>query len=274
MQNAVTIPMLEALPVLEATGSAVFVVSRDGRMVWLSRAAEMLTLTAKTAITGREASHVLKLLDEDGQPIAFWQQAGESPLKMAGTAMLVNRFGAEFPVFFTAAPASGGVVLSATLRPPEPIGAAALSLDGDLAAADGLRTKSDAEAAIRQCVEGGDRKCAAVFAVDRLPVYRRRYGPAAVKQLKSDYAQHLCHALRGGDELYEWGAPGFLILLEREGAEGEVREELKRIASRRLECSLQGSSAIISLQAQWNVKPLWGDESADDLIAELEQFVQ
>lgn len=262
--------------VLDELNDAVFLTSADGSVLYINQRASLLAqCTAESAI-GRNIAETLSLLDANGDLLIDWS-AEWTP--ESGFARLMNHYHAELPVLFSRnrLAGNGPWIVTFTMIPPIDVLPAPVQVPAALDVLDTgpaeLGSREGAEQAIRDCVDQGLRKFAILLVAERLKLYRNRYGPAAAQSLKSTYARHLARTLQQGDEFYDWSPTRVLVLAERD-AEGSlhIKQEIQRVATRRIECPLKDDSGIVSLQSDWTIVPMFGDDSPEDLIAQLNQF--
>lgn len=261
----------------DAVHEAIIGLDETGSVVLMNRPAENLTQWTAEEATGKQLSEVAALY-QDGQ-LSFTDLNGfsEPGPVTTGCAVLRSRAGVEIPVWFNlvrAAEEFRGFVVSfhpqfgAPVRRTE---SAAPMATGPVAdAIISLGSRAAAEQAVGRVVEADQRSYASVFAPARLAVYQGRYGTAGVAKIKSAFAQHLSEQLTAGDDIYDWTSTSLLAILTRDKPMEEVLHQVRSIAARKVDITLRGG--IVSLTAEVRLLPLFGDKSAEDLVAELDQL--
>ncbi len=104
-------------------------------------------------------------------------------------------------------------------------------------------------------VTEGRKTFAVIFVIERLDLINARFGHAVGDQMLLFYCQHLAQSFSSADKLFRWSGPSVLAVLERDAALGNVRDEVTRIASKRLSKTVQvGARAVLlPVAAHWTV---------------------
>ncbi len=140
----------------------------------------------------------------------------------------------------------------------------------------GLPSRPAAEEALSACCEHGAGTYAVAFVVERIMSINTRFGHAAGDQVITLMGDHLKRSFSVDDRLYRWTGPSFLLILKREQLLAEVRAEVVRSLSVRLEKTLEigKRSVLLPVSASWAVYPLENETGAEPLIEKIEVFVR
>lgn len=140
----------------------------------------------------------------------------------------------------------------------------------------GLPQRPEAEAALLVIAQQNRRVYAVIFVIERLELINVRFGYAAGDQVLVLFSQHLSQNLSRADHLFRWSGPAMLALLEREEPTKQVREEVARITSQRLEKTvLLGSrSVLLPVGASWAIFPVADFRPVQLLFHQFDSFVQ
>jgi GGDEF domain-containing protein len=113
-----------------------------------------------------------------------------------------------------------------------------------------------AEAALAIAAREPARHFVAIFVVNRVQLINARYGAAIGDQALNVARNHLAASLSG--MLFRWRGPSFLSLLQHPGHVEQIRAELQRIASCKLEKNVEfGSrSVLLPITLAWTVFPM------------------
>ena len=110
----------------------------------------------------------------------------------------------------------------------------------------GLPDRNLAEAALSQCAAANEKAYAVIFIADRVQLINARFGYAAGDEVLQTINAHIQKGLRQGDRLYRWRGPSFLALLRRPDPVDAIRAEMTRIASTRLEKTVEiGTRSVL-----------------------------
>ncbi|MGB9604406.1 MAG: diguanylate cyclase domain-containing protein [Bryobacteraceae bacterium] len=123
---------------------------------------------------------------------------------------------------------------------------------------DGLG-RAEAEEALARVLEEGSHAFVAVYVVARAELIRGRFGPNAAEQVVQFFRHHLAAGLLSSDKVFRWGPASFVVIMERRGSLDEVREEAERVASVRLEKTIQVGSrtALLPVTSRCAVIPVF-----------------
>jgi len=139
---------------------------------------------------------------------------------------------------------------------------------------DGTARKK-AEAVITDAIRHGRDAHVVVFVLDRYALITRRFGRAATDELLQLYGIHLAQGLAATDELFRWTGPSFVALLERPGSQEDIRRELARLGSVRLErvLRLYDRAALVLVSASWTVFRVQDYNSPELCSQQIDSFV-
>jgi len=135
--------------------------------------------------------------------------------------------------------------------------------------------RAEAEQALAQAVQEGAHVFAAVFVVDRVELVNARFGPNAGEQLVRYFRHHLAQGLLSSDSVYRWGVASFVVLLDRPYSLESTRSEVQRVASVRLEKTIQigTRTVLLPVTCRWSVLPVFDAVSLQQLVDEIDKFV-
>lgn len=139
--------------------------------------------------------------------------------------------------------------------------------------ATGLPRRADAEAAIAATCEDGSHSYAGLFVVERLPAIRTRFGPAMADQVLVAFLQRLSQVMGPTDQVFRWDESSFLALLDRSASADQVRKELGKILSQRMEhiVDIESRSVVLPVASTWLVTPL-GESGYPEILRTLQTF--
>lgn len=122
----------------------------------------------------------------------------------------------------------------------------------------GLLSKNNVERAIQAAAASPVGKFLVVAVVSRVHAVNARFGYAIGDRMLATCAQHYRAALSGSDELYRWHGPAFLGILSRQARIEQVREEIRRFASAKLEDTVElgNRTVLIPISSNWSVMPV------------------
>jgi len=143
------------------------------------------------------------------------------------------------------------------------------------AAAPGGLGRAEAEEALARALEERAHVYAAVFVVERVELVSGRFGAQVGEQLLQFFRHHLAEGLLSSDRVYRWGPSSLLVLMERSCSLDEVREEAHRVASVRLEKTIQigTRTALLPVASRYAVIPVFQYPSLRLVIEEIEAAV-
>jgi diguanylate cyclase (GGDEF)-like protein len=139
----------------------------------------------------------------------------------------------------------------------------------------GLLDRTEANKVIRDALECGSHAFVALFLVRHLELINGRFGYVVGDQVLNLYGTHIRQSLKAGDQLFRWLGPCFLAVLERSGSTAEVRAELDRICSARLEKFVETGSrtALVTVSSIWTVFNLQGIQTIEEVMHRIEEFI-
>jgi len=140
-------------------------------------------------------------------------------------------------------------------------------------AVTGLALRPDAEAALAEAAAGLKPVFVLMLAVDRVALINSRFGYAAGDQALKLYVESLRPRLAGGDRIFRWSGPAFVVLAERTERLERVRDQFRSVVPPKTERNLQvaNRTALVSLSATWTVFPVAAPVA--DLIEQLDRFL-
>ena len=151
--------------------------------------------------------------------------------------------------------------LNETQKPGQEQAAAALD------PVTGLPLRAEAEVAMQTAASGGLHMYAALFFVERIDVINSRFGRECSDGVIAHFFRRLSEGLSADDKLFRWSEVSFVALLERKEAGEQVRREIARLLSRRLEQTFEmvGRSVVLPITSTWTIVPLFESGYAQNL---------
>ena len=136
----------------------------------------------------------------------------------------------------------------------------------------GLKSKEEAEQAIRAAADTPEGKYLLIAVLSRVQALNARFGYALGDRILADFAQHFAKGLSPSDQIFRWKGPAFLAVLDRPGRVETVRAEIRRYADAKLERTLEiGQRTIhISTSATWSLIP--AAAPFEELMQQVEAF--
>ncbi len=137
----------------------------------------------------------------------------------------------------------------------------------------GLPLRREAETAMRSACEQQAHAYAALFVLDRIQSINARFGYSLGDQIMMIFLKHLSRGLSARDEFYRWGPETFLAVLRRNESGEQVRRELARFLTGRLEETFEigNRSVTLPIVSTWTVMPLY-ESSFDQILKKLDGF--
>lgn len=122
----------------------------------------------------------------------------------------------------------------------------------------GLAQRSEAEAAIGEAGQTGERAYAAVLVLDRLQIINARFGREVGDEIISAFTRMVRKQLAPGDRLFRWAGASLLAMLPRPGNIDAVRMEIARVMATKLEHIIQtpSRSLMVPVSARWTLFPV------------------
>lgn len=146
---------------------------------------------------------------------------------------------------------------------------------GDIDALTGFPTRAAAEAILRDALANGERPIVAVVVIDRMPLFRARYGTAGANQLTLLLCQELGQSLpEHCQQIFRWTDDSF-VLVWTLGDQLEVaRRELVRLIyiKRPFELVRRDRTVLVNVTVSFDVLQLWGE--AKHALAQIDGYVQ
>ncbi len=138
----------------------------------------------------------------------------------------------------------------------------------------GLPDVEAAEAAVAAQMASPSPGYAALFRVERIELINSRFGFGAGDRVLVLLSQHVAQQLSASDRLYRWRGPALLALLERKAKVHDVRLEVTRISSTRLEhvIEIRNRSVLLPISSTSLTLRLEEAGSAEDAAEILNSF--
>ncbi len=132
--------------------------------------------------------------------------------------------------------------------------------------------REQAEQALAEAFERRAHVYAAIFVVDRVPLINARFGPKAGEQLVQFFRHHLAEGLLSSDPVYRWDLSSFVVLLDRPYSLEDASAEMERIASVRLDRTIQigTRTVLLPITSRASVIPVFEARSLEELISEID----
>ena len=137
----------------------------------------------------------------------------------------------------------------------------------------GLPLRSDAEGSVRALCEAGAHAYAGLFVLDRLHAITSRFGQSLGDKVMIFFLQHLSQGLAAKDQLFRWSPVSYLALLHREDSPDQVRQEMGKFLSRRLEQTFDvgDRSVAVPVASTWVIVPLF-ESTYTQIVHKLDAF--
>jgi GGDEF domain-containing protein len=138
----------------------------------------------------------------------------------------------------------------------------------------GLDLREAAEQALAAAMERGGPSYAALFVVDRLHVINAQFGYSTGDQVLRAFCSHLKSFLSPQDRLFRWTGPAFVGLLDRGEEPAEIQSDVERIASFKLEATVQigNRSILLPVNCASVLVPLAEASTLADVTTRLDAF--
>jgi GGDEF domain-containing protein len=132
-------------------------------------------------------------------------------------------------------------------------------------AVTGLPGRDGAIAAMQNAVDGGTRHYAVVMVVLRVEMISGRFGADVGERMMVGFKEHLIKQLSAADQLFRWGGPALVAVIERPEPLAAVLQQIKRLLEARVEVNYSGNgkSVLIPLSASWSAFPIASTADAD-----------
>jgi GGDEF domain-containing protein len=173
---------------------------------------------------------------------------------------------------------AGRLRMAASISAIREAGAAANRVEdtsaGETDGVTGLPDSAHGAAAIAEVWNSREDYFAALFAAERLDAINLRFGFEAGDQVLQALSQHLGQQTGIDDRLFRWRGPCIMALMRRRLPESHVAAEAARMAASRLEhaISIRNRDAIVSISTAWNLFPLAGSRTVQQMIGQLNEF--
>jgi GGDEF domain-containing protein len=137
----------------------------------------------------------------------------------------------------------------------------------------GLLLRPGAEDAMQAACDRGAHAYAGLFVMDRLQAVTSRFGNDLGDQVLLFFVQHLSTALTGNDTLFRWSPTSFLALIERRESPDNVRREMAKLLTQRLEQTFEigDRSVVLPVSSTWVVVPLF-EQGYTEIVRKLDAF--
>ncbi len=116
----------------------------------------------------------------------------------------------------------------------------------------GLPGPTAAEAELKKAVAERSTCFAAIFSVNRVEAINQRFGYPAGDRILTVFSQHIAGKLPKTDMLFRWRGPAFLAVMHRSSPADAIRAEVARIASARVEETIEVGTRTIMLPISAN----------------------
>ena len=139
----------------------------------------------------------------------------------------------------------------------------------------GLPGRAEAEKRLASLLASKSQSYVAILVLDRLEVINARFGFAAGDQLLLEFSQHLAQNLASSTSLYRWSPACFLSLIVSSMSAEDVRKDVQRVASFRLEKLLQigGRSVLLPISCHFTVMTILESPGPEALYQKVESFI-
>ncbi len=137
----------------------------------------------------------------------------------------------------------------------------------------GLALRAEAEAAMLAAGGQQAHAYAALFTLSRLQSITTRFGSKLGDQVMIFFLQRLSQALSPQDQFFRWSPDSFLVVLHRKESGDQLRRDLARFLSNRLEQTFEFAdrSVTLPIAATWVIVPLF-ESSHAEILRKLDAF--
>lgn len=138
----------------------------------------------------------------------------------------------------------------------------------------GLPGLKKAEERIKELVRAGKGCYAFVFFLERMDTINKRFGFAIGDEILKSFSQATQQRLTSSDQLFRWRGPCFLGLLDRASGFDAVRSDVNKLASARMEHTVEnnGRSILLSLSRAWTLIQISPGEDAGAVLRKIDAF--
>jgi diguanylate cyclase (GGDEF)-like protein len=135
----------------------------------------------------------------------------------------------------------------------------------------GLPGRPVAESALKEACAAETENCAVILALERIPLYNRRYGRDVGDKVLRFFAQFVRRSFSSAERLYRWTGPSVLLLCP--GTVEKTTAEARRVMEPKLHYDLDTHSrtVLLALETRWVVLPMMVDPRL--LINKIDAFV-
>jgi GGDEF domain-containing protein len=139
----------------------------------------------------------------------------------------------------------------------------------------GLPGRGYAEAILVEAHSRLTPSYATVFVVERLEAVTARFGFSVADEMLLRFSQHLAQGLTNAHNLFRWSPSGFLSFIVSSGRQAEIRQEIQKVASTRLDKTVEFGTrtALLPISCQYAFKPVLRTLAPQALIGEFDAFV-
>jgi diguanylate cyclase (GGDEF)-like protein/PAS domain S-box-containing protein len=287
--------------VLHSMRDPVITVAKDRTVLFMNQAAEEMVGCAPDAAAGQDCAKLLPVPQSKRAELARrLTQAVEEGVVVEMADLELERAGDAGGLFvgdsispmldeqgsvvgavvvyraLAGPPGVSAIQAAGAIEQPAKIGfAARLDPMGQQDPLTGLPARAQAEQALELAIRRRRRTFAAMVTVDRFEALRSRFGNTVADEVLLFMSLHLAQDLAAGDRLFRWSGPSFLILLDRMDALEEVRGEIARLTSMKLErlFHLKTRAAVVAVSGTSTLVQVFLSESVDDVIAQFDRAI-
>jgi GGDEF domain-containing protein len=139
----------------------------------------------------------------------------------------------------------------------------------------GLPGKQEALTCLQEARKSSATFWAVGLALDRLPAFRSRFGAHACETYLMVASQAIAQKLGNRDQLFQWGAQGFLAVIERSGSPESVQNEIAKLsaAQRPYTFTVGERQLLIPLSISYLCVPVSQAPDVDRVIQQIGEFV-
>lgn len=138
----------------------------------------------------------------------------------------------------------------------------------------GLGTLKSAEARMKELSAEGIHGFASTYFLRNLEVVNRRFGFGAGDEALRNFASFLKRHLQGGDQLFRWRGPCFVVVIDRLSTLEEIQSEARKLGLRGHEHEVegQGKCMLIKMTAATTVFPIQKGRDTSEISAKIDEF--
>jgi GGDEF domain-containing protein len=139
----------------------------------------------------------------------------------------------------------------------------------------GLPGIEEGRACLEKARTAGTSVWAVALSLDRLPALMNRFGAPACETYVLAASQSIAQKMGNRDLIFQWGARGFLAVIERSGSAESVRDEMTKLSAtqRPYTFTVGERQLLIPLSISFLCVPVWNAPDVDQVMRQIGAFV-